>query len=102
MRELFIYWKTAAATADAAQREALAWQSELRRAFPGLRTSLYRRADEAPAAASAATTTVMETYAGIAIDAALEQRISLEGDERLRPWLQGPRKVEVFVRCPGA
>lgn len=107
MRELFIYWKTAAATADAAEHEARRWQAELLRESPGLSASLYRRADEpvassAPSACSTSTITLMETYAGTAIDAALEQRVAREGDARLGRWLQGPRKVEIFVRCPGA
>lgn len=101
MRELFIYWKTAAATADAAERDARTWQAELRRDFPGLSASLYRRADEI-SAASHAVTTLMETYAGAAIDGALEHRIAHEGSARLGRWLQGSRKVEVFVRCPSA
>jgi len=113
MRELFVYWKTAADAAHAAENEARKWQAELRREFPGLATSLYRRADEPAAppaprapglspAPSPAMTTLMETYAGATIDTALEQRIVREGEARLGRWLQGPRKVEVFVRCPGA
>lgn len=98
MRELFIYWKTAAATAESAEREALTWQDELRQAFPGLHASLYRRADESPAAS--ATITLMETYAGAAMDGGLERRIADEGDARLGRWLTGPRKVETFVRSP--
>lgn len=98
MRELFIYWKTAAAQADAAARDAAAWQAELRREFPGLAAALYRRADAAGTAAPG-TATLMETYAG-ALDPALERRIVSEGDARLQRWLEGPRKVEIFERCP--
>lgn len=100
MRELFIYWKTAAAGAEAAEREARQWQDELRRQCPGLRASLYRRADD-PAARHGKTVTLMETYAGTAVDAAMEQRIASEGDARLRRWLDGSRHVEVFVPSAG-
>lgn len=101
MRELFIYWKTAAAQADAAAHGAAAWQAELRREFPGLAAALYRRADAAGLTAPA-TATLMETYAGGALDPALERRIVSEGDARLQRWLDGPRKVEIFERCPPA
>ena len=97
MRELFIYWRTGAAEADAAERDAQAWHAELRRTFPGLDASLYRRADETVSGAPASAT-LMEVYAGAALDTALQQRIADEGDARLRRWLQSPRKVEVFVR----
>lgn len=95
MRELFIYWRTATSAADAAERATAAWQAALRVEFPDLQVALYRRADE-----GGPSTTLMETYAGAALDAALEQRISSEGDARLGPWLRGLRKVEVFVRRP--
>jgi Domain of unknown function (DUF4936) len=99
MRELFIYWKTAATTADAAENEARNWQAELRRAYPSLSASLYRRADDS-SSGSPTTATLMETYAGAAIDSALELRLAEEGHARLGRWMQGPRIVEVFVRCP--
>jgi hypothetical protein len=98
MRELFIYWRTAAANAEAAESEARRWQAELCREFAGLGCSLYRRADEMESPASTLTT-LMETYCGAAVDDRLEQRIASEGDARLHRWLQGPRKMEVFVRC---
>lgn len=99
MRELFIYWKTPAALADAAERGAAKWQAELRREFPALVAALYRRADVTGAHATA---TLMETYAGAALAPALERRIVAEGDARLQPWLEGARKVEVFVRSPSS
>ncbi len=101
MRELFIYWKAAAARAHAAARDAAEWQAELRREFPGLEAALYRRADAAGATAPA-TATLMETYAGGALDAVLERRIVSEGAARFQRWLEGPRKVEIFERCPPA
>lgn len=96
MRELFIYWRTA--DIEAAERAAAQWQAELRREYPALVAALYRRSDEAMSGLG----TVMETYAGPALDAALEHRIETEGSIRLGPWLAGPRKIEVFVRAPPA
>ncbi|MBI5717571.1 MAG: DUF4936 family protein [Burkholderiales bacterium] len=98
MRELFIYWRTASADAERAEREVRRWQAELCREFAGLHPALYRRAEETGSPASASTT-LMETYAGAPLNAALEQRITSEGDALLRRWLLGPRQVEVFVRC---
>jgi len=98
-RELFIYWRTAAAGTTAAEREAARWQAELCREHPGLRAALYRRTDASAPGVSPTTTTVMETYAGPSLDAALEARIVSEGQARLAPWLEGPRKVEAFERC---
>jgi len=92
VRELFIYWRTA--DPEAAGRAARAWHAELRHRFPGLLAVLYQRAEEA----GDGPATLMETYAGVALDAALERHIATEGEARLRPWLAGPRKVEVFVR----
>jgi hypothetical protein len=102
-RELFVYWRTAAATADAAEREVQAWQHELRAAHRGLRALLYRRADEA-----APWVTLMEVYAAeadpgselatevAAAARALEQHLVDEGNRRLARWIAGERKVEVF------
>lgn len=95
MRELFVYWRTATSAADAAERAAAEWQASLRDAFPGLQAALYRRADEA-----GLSVTLMETYAGPTLDANLERWLASEGDARLGAWLQGPRKVEVFVLRP--
>lgn len=98
MRELFIYWRTDAATADAAERALADWQARLRQAHPGLRALLYRRAD-----VCADMATLMETYAGTggALAEALERRIRDEGDVVAGPWIRGERKVETFVRCAG-
>ncbi len=104
MRELFIYWRTAADNAAAAQRAAQAWQQQLRTELPGLRAKLFRRADEVGPAV-----TMMEVYAmeiaaaadvpqpAASLNAAVASRISREGDDVLGRWIQGQRKVEVFV-----
>lgn len=103
MRELFIYWRTPLASAPQAIRAAEQWQARLREQHPALSATLYRRADE-----SGATVTVMEVYAPAAdagaaparaIDAELERLIVDQGQHVLGTWLDGPRHVEVFVRC---
>mgnify|MGYP000920412223 CR=1 FL=1 len=94
MRELFIYWRTAdsAAASDAVAR----WQTELRQSHPQLDAALYLRADDAGSAPSG--TTLMEVYRGDGLDALLESRLREEGDRRLAAWVDGQRKVEVFIR----
>ena len=98
MRELFYYWRTDSALADVAERAVADWQASLRRAFPGLRAMLYRRADT-----SGSMATLMETYAstGGALAEVLERRIADEGDIVASPWIRGERKLETFVRCGG-
>jgi Domain of unknown function (DUF4936) len=96
MRELFFYWHADADAADTATRAVADWQARLRRAFPGLRALLYRRADSA-----GSTATLMETYAGTggALADVLERRIVDEGNLVAHPWIRGERKLEIFVRC---
>jgi hypothetical protein len=106
LRALFIYWRTRATSADAAEDALRQWQAALRRESAQLEALLYRRAEDADEAdkadkadrADAAPTlvTLMETYTGL--DEALEQRIREEGDRLLAPWLDGVRHVEAFVR----
>jgi hypothetical protein len=96
MRELFIYWRTPAATAAQAIEAASQWQARLRAQHPGLAATLFCRADD-----SGETATLMEVY-GAPLDAALEKRIVDEGSRALAPWLAGQRHVEVFERCATA
>ena len=97
MRELFIYWRTSVAAAAEAERAVQRWQRQLCAGHPGLRAALYWRGDE-----SGASVTLMEVYCENPgpLGEALEQRIRREGDALLAPWLDGPRKVEVFLRRP--
>lgn len=99
MRELFIYWRTAAAHTGEAEDDVRRWQQVLRGELPGLATALYRRADEG-GSARPGTTTLMETYSGAGLDAAAERRIVNEGNVRLARWLEGPRMVDAFERLP--
>ncbi len=97
MRELFVYYRIAAA--DAARCEALVrgLQARLMHEIPGLRARLLARPSTGDA-----ERTWMETYALDAeggpstVDASLEQRIDAEAAV-LAPYLRGPRHVEVFV-----
>ena len=98
MRELFIYYRVAAADLDAALSGALALQARLRESVAQLDARLLRRS-----AASGEFETWMETYAlrsqalgESGIDAALEARIAADA-EVLRPWIDGERHVEAFV-----
>lgn len=93
MPDLFIYWRTPAATAPRALQAASRWQAVLREQHPGLVAAVYRRTDD-----RGSTATLMEVYAA-PIDATLERRIIDEGARVLGPWLEGPRHVEMFERC---
>jgi len=101
-RQLFIYWRTAAADARAALQTVRSLQSELRRLHPGLHCALYLRHD--PAADDA---TLMETYALDAalavagVDPALQQAIESMVGAALAPWQRGTRHVEVFDAIDG-
>jgi hypothetical protein len=92
-RELYLYWRTGSADAAAATVAMRAWQQALQRAYPGLRTRLLRRADEA-----APETTLMETYLQPGgIGPALQRHIADAGDAASAPWRRGARHVEVFI-----
>ena len=95
-RELFVYYRVAAADAARCAAEVAAFQARLTRDEPGLIARLLAR----PGAADGIETW-METYAlgtpqGAGIDARLEARIADEA-AALAPFLRGPRHVEVFV-----
>jgi Domain of unknown function (DUF4936) len=92
MRQLFIYWKTPAATVDQAQHAAAAMQGELRAAMPSLRTRLFRRS-EAPQT----QVTLMETYAmdGTDLSPATQDQIA-QAALSLAAWCPEGRHVEVF------
>jgi Domain of unknown function (DUF4936) len=91
-RQLFIYWKTPAETADAAQAAAATMQSGLRVAMPGLQARLFRRSE-----AAGAQVTVMETYAmtGASLTPAQQDQIALAAST-LAAWCPQGRHVEVF------
>lgn len=91
-RELFLYWRTSSADAEAAAEQARSLQGDLRDRHAGLMTRLFRR-DEP----GRGRVTFMESYAlpGRGIGDALAQEIVAAG-ARLRPWLDGERHVEAF------
>lgn len=96
-RQLFIYWRVAAADLPAALGALRDWQSALIAERPHLHCGLYRRTGTAEVEA-----TVMETYAldsalpHPGIDEALRLHIERAGNALLQRWLRGARKVEVF------
>jgi hypothetical protein len=100
-RQLFIYWRVAAPGFHAALAALRSWQADLVAQQPGLRCSLYRRSDGAPA-----EVTVMESYAiesaqpHAGLDEALCRHIESAGNALLQPWLHGARHVEVFDALP--
>jgi hypothetical protein len=91
LRELYFYWHTAdAALGDRAQAEVAAVQSEWQARWPGLVARLLQRA-EGP------RVTWMEVYTRPGgIDSNLQDALVAEGDERLTPWIDGRRHLEVF------
>ena len=100
-RQLFIYWRCAAAEAEAAQAAVRSLQAGLCLRHPGLSAELFLRVDGPPAPADVRT--LMEVYAfrraspGLpaGIDAALQAEL-LDAAQALQPWLRGARHVEVF------
>jgi len=96
-RQLFIYWRVAAADLPAALGALRDWQSELIDRQPQLRCGLYQRTSTDDADA-----TVMESYAlesalpHPGIDEALCRYIDQAGQALLQRWLRGERHLEVF------
>jgi hypothetical protein len=92
MRQLFIYWKTPTASADATQRATAAMQVRLRAALPGLQAGLFRRSETAPT-----LVTLMETYAIAGADVGPSQQALIsEAAQSLATWCPQGRHVEVF------
>jgi hypothetical protein len=91
-RQLFIYWKTPIASADAAQHATAAMQGQLRAALPGLQARLYRRSEASPV-----LVTLMETYAITDADLDLDQQAQIaQAAQSLAAWCPQGRHVEVF------
>ena len=98
-RQLFIYWRVAAADLPAALRALRDWQATLKARQPALQCRRYQRSD-----GDADEATVMETYAlasgaGDGIDDGLRRLIERDGDAVLQRWLRGARHVEAFDAC---
>lgn len=96
-RELFVYYRVAAADAPRCEVAVLDMQARLMAHAPRLLARLLARPETAEG-----LETWMETYAvegppAGGIDVALEARIEAEA-AALAPLLQGPRHVEVFIR----
>lgn len=90
MRELYFYWRARAGLGGDAEHAALRLQQQWRKHQPELICRLLRRAEGEHA-------TWMEIYAlPGGVDAALQQRLRMEGDAALAPWLDGARHLELF------
>ncbi len=90
---LFIYWRCAAADADAARSALRTQQQQLRDTLPGLAARFYRRADD-----TAAEVTWMETYARAdgGLTPADRDAVQSGASATLQRWCSGQRHVEVF------
>lgn len=94
-RELYVYYRVAAADAGAAQAAVAALFAQLRRDHPALSARLLRR----PPADAPAEQTWMEVYAqpGAGVDAALQARIEAAAHATLGALVRGERHAEVFT-----
>ena len=96
-RELFVYYRVAAASAHGARAAVEALQAALRAAHPGLEARLLRRRDDGPAGG---VETWMETYARPGspegVDTALQRAIEDRAAAVLAAWVDGARHVEAF------
>ena len=96
MRELYIYYRIAEADLGAATAVVTSLHAALTAAHPGLQARLLRRPELSDGRA-----TLMEVYAApgpAGVDEALQADIERLA-EGLAPWLQSPRRVEVFLPC---
>jgi hypothetical protein len=99
-RQLFIYWRVAAADAQAAAEALRSWQRWLQHEHPALHARLFSRVPSTPG-----EVTLMETYAvesavrADGIDAELQRCIEDDGQSIVQRWLRGVRQVEVFDAC---
>ena len=101
-RELFVYYRVAAASAQGARAAVEALQAALREAHPGLEARLLRRRGDGP---DASVETWMETYARPAapdgVDAALQRAIEEGAATVLAAWVDCARHVEAFEAAFG-
>ena len=101
-RELFVYYRVAAASAQGARAAVEALQAALREAHPGLEARLLRRRGDGPAGG---VETWMETYARPAspdgVDAALQRAIEEGAATALTAWVDGARHGEAFEAAFG-
>ena len=96
-RELFVYYRVAAAAAHGARSAVETLQAALCDTHPGLEARLLRRRGDGPAGG---VETWMETYARPAspdgVDAALQRAIEEGAAAALAAWVDGARHGEAF------
>lgn len=90
-RELYVYYRVAAAHWHEAADAVARWQREMCLTHPGLVARVLRRPE-----ADDAVVMLMEVYAGLrAIDAVVEATL-VRGASALEPWLLDQRHIERF------
>jgi hypothetical protein len=89
----FVYYKVAAADADACVAAARQVQARLCERLAGLHAELLRR----PGSGADGCVTLMETYRGI--DADLMAEVEAAAQAALQRWTVGARHHERFVPC---
>jgi len=100
----FIYYRVNLDDLAAVVAVAREGQQRLCSAQPGLSASLMQRPSSAASPDSPPQMTLLETYRA-ALDWPAEQATALPAaieatvGSTLRPWLQGPRHLEVFEPC---
>ena len=103
MRELFIYYRIDAGSAQSALKAAQAMQHGLCEKHPQLAARLWRRPDEpggSPTDEAATQQTWMETYSFA--DSGVTPELQAEIEEAasvLKAFIVGSRHTEVFVPC---
>jgi hypothetical protein len=99
-RQLFVYWRVAAADADAAAAAVRSWQRELCRRHPALHAHLFTRVPPTPGEVTLMETYALEAVAGAdGIGLGLQRCIEDDGRSVAQRWLRGTRHVEVFDAC---
>ena len=90
-RELYVYYRVAAAHWRDAAHAVAQWQQQMGASHPRLVARVLRRPETRDGAV-----TLMEVYSGIdTIDAAFEATIA-NGALALEPWLLDQRRIERF------
>jgi hypothetical protein len=101
MRELFIYYRSQVGHAAAVEAAVRDMQSALRARHPALEARWLRRIDD-----DSKLMTWMETYRAASpalhpqgVHDELQREIETLAAQRVAPWIDGTRHVEVFEAC---
>lgn len=97
MRELFIYYRVHQEHHATLRVAVQRWHAELMQRHPALRARLLHRA-ESPLDTWMEIISTDPTLAPQGVDESMQASIEA-GAESLRPWISGPRHLEVFFSC---